>query len=123
MEKVEEDVENNGIQMNEIREVEKKIGNTKKTKSNSNNKRRKIIDRRDSTGTWFVSHQKLEKWNENELNKLQFAILLSLMIIYICHIVTSPIHQIQRHYLGVFMAKALIFAFYIDLYIKVYFHY
>ena len=89
MEKVEEDVENNGIQMNEIREVEKKIGNTKKTKSNSNNKRRKIIDRH-STGTWFVSHQKLEKWNENELNKLQFAILLSLTVMYICHIVTSP---------------------------------
>ena len=90
MEKVEEDVENDGIQMNEIREVEKNIGNTKKTKSNSNNKRRKTIDRSDSTGTWFVSHQKLEKWNENELNKLQFAILLSLMVIYICHILTSP---------------------------------
>ena len=90
MEKVEEDVENDGIQMNEIREVEKNIGNTKKTKSNSNNKRRKIIDRSGSTGTWFVSHQKLEKWNENKLNKLQFAILLSLMVIYICHIVTSP---------------------------------
>tara|TARA_A100001015_G_scaffold318340_1_gene437945 strand:- start:1000 stop:2631 length:1632 start_codon:yes stop_codon:yes gene_type:complete len=90
MEKVEEDVENDGIQMNEIREVEKNIGNTKKTKSNSNNKRRKTIDRSDSTGAWFVSHQKLEKWNENELNKLQFAILLSLMVIYICHILTSP---------------------------------
>ena len=79
MEKVEEDVENNGIQMNEIREVEKKSG--------SNDSRNKILR---NVSRWFVSHQKLEKWNENKLNTLQVVILLSLTVMYICHIVTSP---------------------------------
>ena len=74
MEKVEEDVENNGIQMNEIREVEKKSG--------SNDSRNKILR---NVSRWFVSHQKLEKWNENKLNTLQVVILLSLTVMYICH--------------------------------------
>ena len=53
MEKVEEDVENDGIQMNEIREVEKKSG--------SNDSRNKIPR---NVSRWFVSNQKTKFWDE-----------------------------------------------------------
>ena len=39
---------------------------------------------------WFVSNQKTEEWDEKQLNQLHIAIVLLLVIIYVCHVVASP---------------------------------
>ena len=42
---------------------------------------------------WFVSNQKTSEWGEKQLNQLHIAILLLLVIIYVCHVVASPFLQ------------------------------
>ena len=39
---------------------------------------------------WFVSNQKTEEWNKNELNQLHVRIVILLIFMYICHIIASP---------------------------------
>ena len=45
---------------------------------------------------WFVSNQKTEEWDKKNLNQLHIAIVLLLVIIYVCHVVASPFLQFIR---------------------------
>ena len=45
---------------------------------------------------WFVSNQKTEEWDKKKLNQLHIAIVLLLVIIYVCHVVASPFLQFIR---------------------------
>ena len=64
---------------------------------------------------WFVSNQKTSEWGEKRLNQLHIAILLLLVIIYVCHVVASPFLQLIHNQtviiiMNILQSLCLIFA-------------
>lgn len=56
---------------------------------------------------WFVSNQKTEEWDKKKLNQLHIAIVLLLVIIYVCHVVASPFLQFIRDETAIIIIKIL----------------
>ncbi len=56
---------------------------------------------------WFVSNQKTEEWDKKKLNQLHIAIVLLLVIIYVCHVVASPFLQFIRDEIAIIIIKIL----------------
>ena len=45
---------------------------------------------------WFVTNQKVEAWDEKALNTLHVCILVSLVVVYACHVIGSPFLQFVK---------------------------
>ena len=72
------------------------LDNVEKTSVNNNTKSKiPTLKSNHSLGQrrlsrWFVTNQKTDTWDENRLNTLHFTIIISLIIMYVCHILASP---------------------------------
>ena len=81
------------------------IDSAKKDRAKSKNenswKKLKIDTARPSLKTlrlsrWFVTNQKAKKWDRKRLDQLHIAIIVLLFIVYVCHIITSPLLKIVQ---------------------------
>ena len=56
-------------------------------RSKRSNKRSK---RSSTVSTWFVNNQKSKAWDQKALDMLHLGIIVSLVVVYTCHVIGSP---------------------------------
>ncbi len=66
------------------------VENPMDTNDNTKKKQKRLTTKERSLSRWFVSNQKTEEWDEKKLNQLHIVIILLLVLMYICHVISSP---------------------------------
>ena len=66
------------------------VENPMHTNDTMKNKQKRLTKKKRSLSRWFVSNQKTEEWDEKKLNQLHIVIILLLVLMYICHVISSP---------------------------------